>query len=68
MQTLKEAVEAAWDKKIALGHFNLSDSNQFNAVLAAAAAVGQPVLVGVSEGERKFFGVRNIAGDGPCRA
>ena len=61
MQTLKEAVEAAWDRKIALGHFNLSDSNQFNAVLAAAAAVGQPVLVGVSEGERKFFGVRNIA-------
>jgi fructose-bisphosphate aldolase class II len=61
MQTLKSAVEAAWDKKIALGHFNLSDSNQFNAVLAAAAAVGQPVLVGVSEGERKFFGVRNIA-------
>ncbi len=61
MQTLKEAVAAAWEKKIALGHFNLSDSNQFNAVLAAAAAVGQPVLVGVSEGERKFFGVRNIA-------
>jgi fructose-bisphosphate aldolase class II len=61
MQTLKEAVSAAWDKKIALGHFNVSDSNQFNAVLAAAASVGQPVLVGVSEGERKFFGVRNIA-------
>lgn len=61
MQTLKEAVEAAWDKKIALGHFNLSDSNQFNAVLAAAAAAGTPVLVGVSEGERKFFGVRNLA-------
>ena len=61
MQTLKSAVEAAWEGKIALGHFNLSDSNQFNAVLAAAAAVGQPILVGVSEGERKFFGIRNIA-------
>jgi fructose-bisphosphate aldolase class II len=61
MQTLKEAVEAAWEKKIALGHFNLSDSNQFNAVLTAAAAAGLPVLVGVSEGERKFFGVRNVA-------
>ena len=61
MQTLKEAVEVAWEKRIALGHFNLSDSNQYNAVLVAAAAVGQPVLVGVSEGERKFFGVRNIA-------
>ncbi len=61
MQTLKEAVEAAWEGKIALGHFNVSDSNQFNAVLAAAAAAGMPVLVGVSEGERKFFGMRNIA-------
>ena len=38
MHTLKEAVEAAWEGKIALGHFNVSDSNQFNAVLAAAAA------------------------------
>ena len=42
MQTLKEAVYTAWEKKIALGHFNLSDSNQFNAVLAAAAAAGMP--------------------------
>ncbi|HUO56135.1 MAG TPA: class II fructose-bisphosphate aldolase [Candidatus Paceibacterota bacterium] len=61
MPTLKETIQAAWEKKIALGHFNVSDSNQFNAVLAAAANVGQPVLIGVSEGERKFFGVRNIA-------
>jgi fructose-bisphosphate aldolase class II len=61
MQSLKEAINQAWEKKIALGHFNLSDSNQYNAVLAAAAKVGQPVLVGVSEGERTFFGVRNIA-------
>jgi fructose-bisphosphate aldolase class II len=61
MQTLKSAVEAAWDKKIALGHFNVCDSNQFNAVLAAAQTLSLPIVVGVSEGERKFFGVRNIA-------
>src|ERR1700722_11987229 len=61
MQTLKEAIEDAREKRIGLGHFNVSDSNQFNAVLAAAAAATMPVLVGVSEGERTFFGVRNIA-------
>ena len=61
MQTLKEAIEAARDKHIAIGHFNVSDSNQFNAVVAAAAVLNTPVIVGVSEGERKFIGVRNIA-------
>ncbi len=61
MQTLKEAIEAAHDSRIAIGHFNVSDSNQFNAVVAAAGALNLPVIVGVSEGERKFFGVHNIA-------
>ena len=61
MQTLREAVEAAREKGIAIGHFNVSDSNQFNAVVAAAQAASMPVIVGVSEGERKFFGVRNLA-------
>lgn len=61
MQTLREAVETAHEKQVALGHFNVSDSNQFNAVLAAAATVSVPVIIGVSEGERKFMGVRNVA-------
>ena len=61
MQTLKEAVEAAWDKKIALGHFNLSDSNQFNAVLAAAARPGSRFSSAFQKASGKFFGVRNVA-------
>jgi len=61
MQTLREAVEAAREGGYAIGHFNVSDSNQFNAVLAAAEAVGVPVIVGASEGERSFIGVRNLA-------
>ncbi len=61
MQTLKEVIEAARENNVAIGHFNVSDSNQFNAVLAAAEALGVAVIVGVSEGERTFFGVRNIA-------
>ncbi|MBI5003686.1 class II fructose-bisphosphate aldolase [Candidatus Kaiserbacteria bacterium] len=61
MQTLKEAIEAAHDSRIAIGHFNVSDSNQFNAVVAAAGSLNLPVIIGVSEGERTFFGVHNIA-------
>lgn len=61
MQTLRETIEAAREGGYAVGHFNVSDSNQFNAVLAAAEAVGVPVIVGASEGERSFIGVRNLA-------
>jgi fructose-bisphosphate aldolase class II len=61
MQTLREAVNAAHEAGIAVGHFNVSDSTQFNAVVEAAEAVGLPVIIGVSEGERTFIGVRNVA-------
>lgn len=61
MKTLHEVIESARESRIALGHFNVSDSNQFNAVVAAGQATNMPVLIGVSEGERKFFGVHNIA-------
>lgn len=61
MKTLREAIREAADSGIALGHFNVSDSNQCNAIIAAAKAVGMPVVIGASEGERKFFGVKALA-------
>lgn len=45
----------------ALGHFNVSDLVMLKAVVAAAGQVGVPILVGASEGERDFFGVRQLA-------
>ena len=48
-------------RKVAVGHFNVSDSNQFNAIIAAAAELGVPVIIGVAEGEQKFFGVHEIS-------
>ncbi|PIR82748.1 tagatose-bisphosphate aldolase [Candidatus Kaiserbacteria bacterium CG10_big_fil_rev_8_21_14_0_10_59_10] len=56
MVSLREAVGAADEGAYALGHFNISDSNQFNAIVAAAKEAGMPVLVGVSEGEMAFLG------------
>jgi fructose-bisphosphate aldolase, class II len=45
----------------ALGHFNVSELVLLKAVLAAAGQMRVPVLVGASEGEREFFGVRQLA-------
>jgi fructose-bisphosphate aldolase class II len=45
----------------ALGHFNVADLVLLKAVLAAAGESGVPVLVGASEGERNFFGTRQLA-------
>ena len=58
MQTLRRALEDARSKHIAIGHFNISDSYQFRAVKLAAKACTMPAVVGVSEGERAFLGVR----------
>jgi fructose-bisphosphate aldolase, class II len=45
----------------ALGHFNVADQTLLKAVVAAAAEIKLPVLIGASEGEREFFGARQLA-------
>jgi fructose-bisphosphate aldolase class II len=60
MKTLLEYIRDAEQKKIAIGHFNVSDSEGFNAVVSAAKDLGVPVIIGVSENERSFLGVAEI--------
>jgi fructose-bisphosphate aldolase, class II len=55
MKTLREAVSDAREKGIALGHFNISDSNQIKAIALASQETGMPAIIGVSEGERDYF-------------
>jgi fructose-bisphosphate aldolase class II len=43
-----------------VGHFNVSDSEQLHAVARAAREMQVPVIIGVSEGERDFVGVRQV--------
>lgn len=57
MKTLREVIEDARGKRIAIGHFNISDSYQFRAIKSAAKACTMPAIVGVSEGEREALGV-----------
>ncbi|HVI09921.1 MAG TPA: class II fructose-bisphosphate aldolase [Candidatus Binatia bacterium] len=58
--TLRGVLAELEKKHAAIGHFNVSDQTLLKAVVASAAEVKLPVLVGASEGEREFFGVRQL--------
>jgi fructose-bisphosphate aldolase, class II len=61
MKTLKQCIALAEKKKVALGHFNISNLEGVWAVFNAAKELAVPVIIGVSEGERDFVGVKAIA-------
>jgi fructose-bisphosphate aldolase class II len=61
MKTLKEYILDAAQQKIAVGHFNISDLAALYGIFGAAKDLGLPVIIGVSEGEREFVGVRQAA-------
>ena len=59
--TLRQALDNADTRHMALGHFNVSELCGFHAVVRAARLLQQPVMIGVSEGEREFIGLKEIA-------
>lgn len=61
LPTLRDAVQWAEEKKVALGHFNVSDSTQVHAIVEAAMELNVPIVLGTSGGERDFIGVKTIA-------
>lgn len=58
MKNLREIVALADEKKVAVGHFNISDSEQLWAIFIAARNLDLPIIIGTSEGERDFIGVK----------
>lgn len=60
MKTLREYVMEARQKKVAIGHFNISNIEGFWAVVRAAKELDVPVIIGVSEGERSFIGIEQV--------
>ncbi len=64
MKTLKETILEADKQKVAIGHFNISNTEALWAIFRAAKELTtksgepMPVIIGVSEGERDFIGVR----------
>jgi len=58
MKTLREVLQDAEKRQVAVGHFNFSELTVLKAVGEAARDFGMAVVVGVSESEREFVGVR----------
>src|SRR5262245_32717807 len=61
MHKLRKVLEEAGEKGVAIGHFNIADLTLLKAVFVSAEELKVPVLVGASEGEREFMGVRQIS-------
>jgi len=61
MQSLRQALVEADRRKVAVGHFNISDLTALRAIVDAARELKFPVLIGLSEGERDFLGTRTAA-------
>ena len=51
---LKKAQKEGW----AIGHFNISNLETLRAIVQAAQKLKSPVLIGTSEGESKFVGLK----------
>ena len=58
---LRDVLTRLQTEGAALGHFNVADHVLLKAVIAAASETKLPVFVGASEGEREFFGTRQLA-------
>lgn len=55
MKSLRDVVQEYKSAKKAVGHFNISDSNQLRAIALASQETGLPAIIGLSEGEREYF-------------
>src|SRR5271163_1958139 len=61
MDSLRNLLQQAQAKGVAIGHFNISDLVLLKAAFTSAQDLHVPVLVGLSEGEREFMGTREAA-------
>lgn len=58
MQTLKQYIKEADEKHSVIGHFNMSNLEGMWAIFHAAKSMKVPVILGTSEKERQFMGVK----------
>lgn len=60
VRSLETILKAAEKKKIAIGHFNISEIGALKAVAEVAAELKVPVIIGTSEGERDFLDLHEV--------
>ena len=58
---MKEILQKAQQNKYAIGSFNFSTAEILKAIVSAAKDLKSPIIVSTSEGEAKFFGLREAA-------
>ena len=58
MLTLKQYIIHADQKKTAIGHFNISNIEALKAIFTVAHRMQVPIIIGTSEKERDFLGVK----------
>ena len=58
MKSLRETLADADARHVAVGHFNISELAALKGIFDGARELQLPVLIGVSEGEREFIGVK----------
>ena len=69
-KSYREVLREAGEIGVAIGHFNISDIAGLWTIVRSAEGLNVPVIIGVSEGERDYIGVketvalvRSVAGD-----
>lgn len=60
MKSLREYIKEAEEKRVAIGHFNISNLEALHGIYNAAKKLNLPVIIGVSEGEEKFAGLEEV--------
>jgi len=58
MYDLKSFIADAEKNRVAIGHFNISELGALKAIAEVAKELNLPIIIGTSEGERDFIGVR----------
>ena len=61
MLKLLQVIQEAENKKVAIGHFNISNLEQLKAIFEAARELSLPLIIGTSEGEGNFIGFKQAA-------
>jgi fructose-bisphosphate aldolase class II len=62
MKTLRKYIKEAEEKKVAIGHFNISSLEGLHGIYNAAKKLNVPVIIGLSEGEEDFVGKNEAVG------
>lgn len=57
----KQYFKKAQEGDFAIGQFNCSNADQVRSAVCAAVNLNAPIIIGTSEGEGKFFGLRQAA-------